>query len=132
MKWSDNYNIDINIIDDQHKKLFQYIADYTNALKNKESEQGLKKLIHNLLNYTQVHFKNEEDYFLRFSYIDSENHKKQHGFFIEKINEIKTRLEQGKMVLPIEIGSFLRDWFYKHIQIEDKKYVGCFKENGIK
>lgn len=132
MKWNENYSIDIKEIDDQHKKLFGYIDDYMDAIRKKKSKEGLQKLINNLLNYTLVHFNNEEEYFVKFSYADSVNHKKQHTFFIEKIKDINIRLEQGKMVLPVEISNFLRDWLLKHIQIEDKKYASCFKENGLK
>ncbi|MBN1251511.1 MAG: hemerythrin family protein [Bacteroidales bacterium] len=132
IKWTNDYSVDIQSIDDQHKTLFVMINDYYEAVRQKQSNQGLKILIGKLLNYTNFHFKNEERYFDKFLYSQAESHKKLHQVYISKIEEVKNRLENNKMVLPVEVGTFLRDWLYQHIKVEDKKYSAFLKEKGIK
>ena len=41
------------------------------------------------------------------------------------------RVIEGDYHIASEILEYLKQWLVNHIQITDKKYVECFKENGL-
>ncbi len=130
-KWNDRFKIGIESIDNQHKKLFAMIEDYYQSFKKGKSKEGLTILLKELSDYTQFHFKFEEDYFKKHNYPETEAHVREHRSFINDLEDLKIRVESNKMVLPVEVGSFLSEWLLKHIKGSDKKYVALFKEKNV-
>ncbi len=131
MVWSDDYSVNVGEIDNQHKRLFEMVNAYTDALRQKKSAEAVGKLIGGLAEYTVSHFKLEEGYFDKFGYDDAVAHKQAHSDLLAKVGDITERVGAGKMVLSLEIGKFLKDWLNTHIKGTDKKYSQCFNENGL-
>lgn len=129
--WSEDFSVNVQEIDDQHKKLFSMVNAYYEAFRQKKSAEAIGKLIQGLAEYTISHFKIEEAYFDKFEYADTVAHKKEHTDLLAKVTDIFERVKSGKMVLSVEIGDFLKDWLNKHIKGTDKKYSKCFNDNGV-
>ncbi len=129
--WSDDFSVNVEEIDNQHKKLFDMVNSYYEAFHQKKSAEAVGKLINGLAEYTISHFKKEEGYFEKFGYEDTVAHKKEHTDLLDKVTDITNRVKVGKMVLSVEIGDFLKDWLNTHIKKVDKKYSKCFNENGL-
>jgi hemerythrin len=89
-------------------------------------------VLRKLVEYTKYHFKLEEDLFERFNYKNTSDHIEKHIKFINELSDLITEYTDGGIMTPRETLSFLRDWLISHIGKEDKKYVKCFKENGVK
>lgn len=58
--------------------------------------------------------------------------KGMHKNFIERVTTFKKQMEDGRVILSIDVLNFLSDWLTNHIMIEDKKYGTFFKEKGLK
>lgn len=129
--WNEDYSVNVEEIDNQHKRLFDMVNSYYDALHQKKSAEAIGKLVNGLAEYTISHFKKEEGYFDKFGYNDTEAHKKEHENLLTKVTDILERVKTGKMVLSLEIGDFLKDWLNKHIKGTDKKYSKCFNDNGL-
>lgn len=130
--WSDEYNIGFKIIDEQHKEFVNILNSSYEAIKSGEMEKSFAKVISELGGYAKLHFETEEKYFSDFSYEDAEKHKKIHREFSNKINELKDRLEkENDIKLFVEIVDILENWLLDHLNDVDKKYVECFKKNGL-
>ncbi len=132
MKWDAKYLVEIHMIDEQHKRLFEMIANFQAALRNKENRRAMSTLLKGLSDYSSYHFHSEESMLELHGYPGYHQHKTIHDAFIKKIEEFRNRYEAGKLLLPIEIADFLKDWLSNHILVTDKQYAPFLHEKGEK
>ena len=120
--WNDSFLLNIDVIDNQHKKFFE-LFDLILALNKSKDAVKLSSVINELHDYAQYHFETEETLMQN---ADSENfelHIIQHQFFINKINEFTIAQNYNNPVLTTQIIVFMRKWLLMHITETDKKYV---------
>ena len=120
--WNDSFLLNIDVIDNQHKKFFE-LFDLILALNKSKDAVKLSSVINELQDYAQYHFETEETLMQN---ADSENfelHIIQHQFFINKINEFTIAQNYNNPVLTTQIVVFMRKWLLMHITETDKKYV---------
>ena len=65
--WHENFNTDISIIDEQHKKLVYLLNILAAHLANRSNSLALNKVFDDLAEYADYHFKTEEKICLRTS-----------------------------------------------------------------
>lgn len=131
IEWQDSYSVGINIIDEQHKKLFAWINDLYTAIDAKKDEEALDNILGHLLDYVKFHFSTEEKYFEEFDYFNKAEHKDEHREYTEKINNFIEERRNNKSFLSFEVLDFLEDWIISHVLVSDKKYVKCFHDHGL-
>lgn len=129
-KWSDKYSVDIEEIDNQHKKLFSLINELYYGFMKRSDDQIIDDILKQLFDYTHYHFTKEEEYFARFRYENADEHIMEHISFVEKLRELKEQKDQDTKITS-RLMSFLRNWLTNHIRVEDKKYKQCFKSHGL-
>ena len=120
--WNDSFLLNIDVIDNQHKKFFE-LFDLILALNKSKAAVELSSVINELQDYAQYHFETEETLMQN---ADSENfvlHIIQHQFFINKINEFTIAQNYNNPVLTTQIVVFMRKWLLMHITETDKRYV---------
>lgn len=130
LKWDDSFSVNVREIDLQHQKLIEMLNEFYGHI-GKNSGEAFRTLLNSLVEYTQYHFSTEERYFAKFSYPDSKTHAEIHKQFTEKVLDVKNRLENGKLVLSLEITTFLKDWLTHHIKGADKAYGKHFNDHGL-
>ncbi len=130
--WNETLSVNINSIDEQHKKLIDMINDFYDNIASRSNKDNISTLLSSMKQYTLEHFTREENYMKKFNYPDYESHKKEHDVFIAKVNDLEEKFTSGKLVLSLEVTVFLRDWLKKHIMGTDKKYSDFFIKNGVK
>lgn len=119
--WSDAYSISNEKIDHQHQKLVDTLNLLFSAMKEKRGNDVILTCLADVTNYTKYHFSAEEELFEKSDYPLKEKHKKEHRFFIQKIDSWQTNLSQGKSPLSVEMLEFLVSWVLNHIREVDKK-----------
>jgi len=120
--WNDSFLLNIDVIDNQHKKFFE-LFDLILALNKSKDAVKLSSVINELQDYAQYHFETEETLMQN---ADSENfelHIIQHHFFINKIKEFTIAQNYNNPVLTTQIVVFMRKWLLMHITETDKRYV---------
>ncbi len=133
IQWIDEYSLGIKEIDDQHKVLFEIIDELYQSIFQMKSNEILLDILNKLDIYADYHFGTEEKYFQKFGYEGTTEHINQHKNFIEQVNLFNYKLDNNKDEnLDIKIVDFLEDWIVGHIGDEDRKYIDCFLENGLK
>ncbi|MEA3288743.1 MAG: bacteriohemerythrin [Campylobacterota bacterium] len=120
-KWKEIYKINDDMIDTEHKKLFDICIEAFNP-NVKDRKQHLRQIFQELYDYMKTHFEHEEEYMEKLEYHDVENHKKLHKVIIEQMNIFmkqipKLTLDQAERKL-IE---YMDIWLINHIITEDKK-----------
>jgi len=134
-KWKDRYNLNIEQIDNQHRKLFE-IGEraYSLAILNDSYDHydEIMTVLNELLDYAEYHFKYEENLLESYNYDGLGQQKQEHGFYINRINSITSRdIDENQKQTIIEIVDFLSEWISNHILFSDRKYAIYFQEKGI-
>jgi len=119
--WSNNYLLDIPIIDEQHRLFFELWENECNNVSINDLEK-LKELINKLESYLINHFNTEEELMKKANVSDYDNHVSQHRYFIKKIDELKLEFDYANVMLFENIVNFMKKWFLSHILQTDKLY----------
>jgi methyl-accepting chemotaxis protein len=126
--WNDDVKIGIDLIDDQHKVLVDYLNELNEFMARGEGGKAVGRVIEKLKDYTVTHFGNEEKLFDKYGYPDREDHKSQHADLIETVKDIDRKFQAGTLALGTEVMEFLRGWLVNHINGTDRKYVPFLKK----
>ena len=127
MKWVPEYNTGIDVIDDQHKRILDYINEIV-EISDGTDRARVKQILDNIIDYTQSHFTFEESLQEEAGYQYRVPHKRVHDLFIKKIETYRDRFEMGQSIEG-ELHEVLSQWLINHIQRDDADYVGAVKEN---
>jgi hemerythrin-like metal-binding protein len=80
------------------------------------------------LEYTYVHFTNEEIMLTNHNYPELEIHKREHVRLVSQVVELKQKYEAGELMITLSVMDFLKDWLANHIMGFDQKYSPFIKE----
>ena len=78
MKWVPEYNTGIDVIDDQHRRILDYINEI-DAIDVNTDRERVKQILENIIDYTQSHFTFEESLQEEADYKYRVPHKRVHG-----------------------------------------------------
>ena len=131
IEWKEEYSIGISIIDKEHKELIRIMNAAMVAKQHGDNIDEISELLKELTTYALKHFSTEESYMIEFNYPEFQYHKEEHHDFSEKAIAYCNRVIEGDYHISNEIFEYLKEWLVNHIQITDKKYVECFRENGV-
>lgn len=130
--WNDRLSVGIASIDKEHQKLVGLLNNFYDAVQGGKGKESLAKLLGELIDYTKVHFSNEEKLFAKTAYPDAAVHKKAHDDLAHQVVEIQNKYAAGaSAALSVETLNFLKNWLLTHIQGTDKKYVPHLTGHGI-
>lgn len=121
--------IGISEIDEEHKRLFELIADTDAALKSNDNPiSNAILLINELKHYAFSHFAHEEAYMERINDPELPRQKKEHAAFVEKVNSYSFSdiTEESAKTVILELLEYLSRWLMGHILGSDI-LIGQFK-----
>ena len=81
MKWIPEYNTGIDVIDDQHKRILDYINEIDDIVDDK-GRYRVKQILENIIDYTQSHFTFEESLQEEAGYKYRVPHKRVHDLLV--------------------------------------------------
>ncbi len=131
IEWDDQLNLGISEIDAQHQKLVVLINELHEAMLARRTNEVLGTIIERLLAYTKSHFRTEELYFAEFAFPEKAAHTEAHQRFTGKVLDFQRDFSEGKLLLSMEVMTFLKEWLIQHILGTDRKYVALFRERGL-
>jgi len=85
IQWKDEYNVGIDSIDQQHRKLVNLINQLQTAVDYSTGEEFEREALDELVDYTLTHFGYEEGLMEKYGYPEFEPHKAQHKEMIAKV-----------------------------------------------
>ena len=124
VNWTPNLAIGVDTIDGQHQELFRRINQLYEAITTGESEQIVAETLKYLYDYTDFHFREEQEHMEEHDYPQLNSHKGLHSLFIRDLKSLSNELEQDgpSIELAIAVQRRVREWLVDHIQREDKQY----------
>jgi hemerythrin len=132
IRWKEDFNLNIKVMDQQHRKLVDMINVLYNAFMNAEDDKVIEQTLQDVMEYAFIHLRQEERYFEQCNYEDAPEHIACHQSFVQKAEEFREKYMMNSSVLTQEVLEFLRDWLTNHILHMDKKYANSFRDAGIK
>ena len=131
IEWNDKYSLNISLIDEKHKKLFEIINKAIIAEKQSEIAKDVLGILDEMTEYALKHFETEERYMKEFNFPEYQTHRNEHINFTNNTIDYKNRIVGGDFQIINEILEYLKQWLVNHIQVTDRQYIDCFKKNGL-
>lgn len=126
--WKESYRIGIDIIDRQHRQLFDTIDKLWAALELDDRmarAETAVDTIHFMHGYFEEHFAAEEAHMEQAGYPDLEEHRKQHQAFIFALTDVENRIYDtafNESMVRI-YAKLLQAWLANHVLVSDQKIV---------
>jgi len=125
--WDKSFAMGITQVDEQHKQLFEIIAELHQAMLKRQTNQVIELTLNKLVSYTANHFKSEEDMLRRLNYQDLGRHKLIHDEFTAQIKKYLKQHKEGGFSVNVELMNTLQKWLVEHIKGTDMKYARDLK-----
>lgn len=119
--WTDELNIGIAEIDNQNRRL----ADFINILDDTRQSGDREKLsyvLEELLDFAVNNFLFEEKLMEEAGYEFRSAHERVHEIFVKKLADFRGRFANGDDVSR-ELQTMLMNWVEGHIKQEDRRYA---------
>ncbi|OFI06987.1 bacteriohemerythrin [Clostridium acetireducens DSM 10703] len=133
--WKESYNVDIEQIDNQHRRLFQLgnnIYDIVKLNDNYDHYDEIMTALDALKEYTVYHFGTEEKLMKEYNFKKYEDHKIEHDAFIKRISGFsKKDIDNEQKEVLLDLLSFILNWIEAHILGSDMKYREFFHNKGV-
>lgn len=123
IEWTQALSVGVAEIDEQHQKLFSIIQQLRQAPGEELDKKSLLTVLSELVDYSDYHFRTEDNYMIDNSYPLFMSHRKEHLAFIKKTGEFIAALQKDETALPEDILGYLCNWWEQHIVNSDLKYA---------
>ncbi|MDP6788897.1 MAG: bacteriohemerythrin, partial [Rhodospirillales bacterium] len=111
-EWAAEYDTGNDNIDDQHKQIFDAANLLFEAVRQKKEGDVLDQLFDVLLQYTNTHFKDEEEFFEEIGSSLLTFHKAEHRRLVDEIRDMWREKRQGSSE---DIGMDLEHWMEQRL-----------------
>lgn len=128
IKWEPYYSVHVEILDEQHRKLFDIVNDLIDEIES--GSKNILSIIHDLVDYLSVHFHQENIVMMDSNYPGFLKHGREHQQFIEKVDEFLSAYQEGDTDLGMNMILFMKDWIYTHTTKLDMQYADHLAKNA--
>lgn len=122
--FDDSFKTGIELIDEEHKKLFDIIAKVHTTIQTElvhDKYDAILDILGELKEYTSVHFADEENYMREIGYDGLAYQEILHQKFIDKLNELDLDdVDDNQEAYLYDFLGFLQKWLVNHILKVDK------------
>ena len=129
LKWTNDLNTGIDVIDSQHRRIVDYINALYDASQNQNRDE-IANVLEELVDYTLSHFAFEEQMQEEAGYPFVKAHQKVHQLFARRVGEFQQRFANGEDIAD-PLLALLRTWLINHIRRDDADYVQVVKQNVL-
>lgn len=129
LAWEDSYNVGVEEIDYDHKKLLELLNRVALLSNYTMGDAYFMEILNKLIDYTKYHLGREENLMMVYEYPDRESHILQHEKFIGSIDALYNKISKEDIIEYHKVFDFLKNWLLKHIAHTDKD-LGAFIQNA--
>ena len=129
--WRDDLSVGNTFIDNDHRHLIALMSNLHIAMDEGKGRKVLEAVLSDLIQYTQEHFKREEDVMQGMRYAEFLQHKQEHDKLTFEVLLLRKRFVNGEVHLTGEIAMFLYDWLFDHIMKVDKKLAKAILDEKL-
>lgn len=128
LNWTPDLSVGIDIIDNQHKRIVDYINQLHEA-RMRADRDAIGRVVEELVDYTLSHFSFEEAMMEEAKYRFLAPHKRVHELFVRRVSEYQQRFKLGEDVESVaaDMQNTLVTWLMNHIKREDMDYSAAVR-----
>lgn len=120
-QWEQRYEIGNKLIDSQHRNLF----DITNTVAHAKDQETLELQVLRLIEYTKIHFDDEEKLMAKVHYPDIDKHCELHNQLILQLHQYE-QIELNAPETVEEFQYFVFEWLINHILYYDMDFFNYY------
>ncbi len=137
--WKQEYLLDLDSIDDQHKKFFEMTAGIVQLAEGIENDRAIGQIIKaigGLRAYAFLHFKTEEELLLKYAFPGYLHHTTFHNFYLENMINFETEFKElikrkndgddinvAMVEYLTQMADYVAGWWAEHIVKQDTIYA---------
>ncbi|MBK8801317.1 MAG: hemerythrin family protein [Fibrobacteres bacterium] len=130
--WNPDWELGIEEIDDQHRRLVRMIAALQVQVRKQATALTVdSRLIHELLEYALTHFKDEEGIFRGKGWEGEAAHMLEHQNFMVKARGEMIRFQTGSPDTREALLGWLVGWLKNHIAFADREHGAYLHGKGL-
>ena len=129
--WKHTCSVDVRAMDDEHAIMIDAMNELRQALVSGANQAATNEQRNKLIEFTRMHFRNEESLLAQFGYPDLPRQKSEHRRLLTQLQDALHRQQQGQAVSTGDLLCFLHDWFLDHVEGEDRKYGPWLNSHGV-
>lgn len=126
--WDKTLSVDVNEIDEDHKRLVELYNLLHHAAAEEEEREYIEALLEELVSCTVWHFRHEERLMLKYGYDELEQHREEHRNLIDAAKSLQQRFQQQGQALSNDDINFLEHWLTGHIFNSDMRMGAYLSE----
>ena len=119
--WDQSFETHIPEVDTQHQRLVEIINALADGIGH-ASMDDLQRVLSQLKEYAQYHFRAEETIMEASGYTDLEEHRDEHLAFVDQLQLFDLDIILASEGLAWDMYHFLSGWLTNHILVVDKKF----------
>jgi hemerythrin len=119
-------------MDQQHQAIMDGLNELHEAMLSGNVNDAVAPLIDRLVLLAGSHFVAEERLMKSAHFPGLADHRAKHKELSQKVEEFIARHENGDVAAYSQFMYFVRDWFTKHMEKEDREYIPWLAERGVR
>jgi len=122
MQWTPEFSLHNEVVDQEHKALFNTINLLHEAMLAGQGTKVLERVLAAEMRFAEIHFDHEEQLMAEVDYPELRAHTQQHVEQRKRFHEMAQRFERGEKSITIEYMLLLSEWAKVHTMVEDRKF----------
>jgi len=129
--WKKEYELDVKILDDRHRKFIEIVNLVVAAINDGKIDESLPHVFFKLMDYVENYFLLEEMVFKEYQFCDFEKHQEEHNSFVKRIAGFQDLYSQGNPSVAYELLGYLTWWIQDRVLRYDHNAIAFLKNNGM-
>ena len=123
LSWRKEYRVGIEVIDDEHRYLFDLINAFHDTHLGGANRAAVEKILNLLVQYAEQHFQHEEAIMAEEGYPAQEAHCALHEEMYLSLFRLAEQLGAGSRQIDTDTLRFVRNWLVAHIVKHDMEFA---------
>ena len=129
--WREDYCTGHDLIDRQHRHLFDLVNQIHALAQSPEPPMGMiRQLLTEFANCAIEHFDLEERLMAEYDYPNLKVHCGIHQALVSKVQALLDKFDQASGASTVEVTQVMADWMVHHIRGEDRQMICFFQQKN--
>lgn len=126
--WQREFETGVAAVDQQHKNLVEMVNRLHDAVEDGLDNNAIQDTLNRLVDYTRIHFADEEALMARVDDLDTTAHIRQHQAFINELTDMMIKYGETGALTGEQLTAFLKGWLQEHFLHDDKEMIQAYTD----